>query len=122
MDRVFVDRAALDQLLDVVGGDPASLCELLDSFATEGPLLLRQLELGCAEGGTEALRRASHTLKSTARDFGATELSRLCAELEQQCRNGELCEPAAQVGAISAELAAVLAALAQIRAHGGVVD
>ena len=48
------------------------------------------LGLRVAEQQPEALRRAAHTLKSNARNFGATTLGELCQELESQAKHGEL--------------------------------
>ena len=38
----------------------------------------------------EDLRRAAHTLKSNAKNFGATALAELCQELENRAKDGEL--------------------------------
>jgi HPt (histidine-containing phosphotransfer) domain-containing protein len=42
-----------------------------------------------AAGDRAALRIAVHSTKSNARDLGALELAELCAQLEQQCKEGD---------------------------------
>ena len=52
----------------------------------------------------ENLCRASHTLKASARDFGAPRLAEVCEALEHSARDGHS-EPAALVRSIAAEYA-----------------
>jgi HPt (histidine-containing phosphotransfer) domain-containing protein len=42
------------------------------------------------QGNAKDLRRATHTLKSNARNFGVTALAELCQELEHRAKNEEL--------------------------------
>lgn len=79
---------ALDKLLELIGGDPDSLAELIESFLDESPLLVEQMRRAAASGDRAALGRAAHTLKSSARDFGAMELATLCEGMEKSCRVG----------------------------------
>lgn len=86
-DEMF-DAAALEALLDMIGGDAAALSELIESFLEEGPGLLARIEQAAGGGDAETLRQAAHTMKSSAADFGAMELSRLCREMEALGRAG----------------------------------
>ena len=88
-DEVF-DAAALDTLLDMIGGDPAALSELIESFLDEGPGLIGRVEKAAADADADALRQAAHTMKSSAADFGAMELARLCREMEMLGRAGRM--------------------------------
>lgn len=76
------DPAALNKLLNLVGGNKADLAELIRSFLDETPPLLTDLRQGYETNNMELLRRAAHTLKSSARDFGAIQLSQLSQQLE----------------------------------------
>jgi HPt (histidine-containing phosphotransfer) domain-containing protein len=76
------DPAALNKLLNLVGGNKADLAELIRSFLDETPPLLVDLRQGYETNNMELLRRAAHTLKSSARDFGAIQLSQLSQQLE----------------------------------------
>ena len=78
-----LDQTALDELLEVIGGDQDALAELINSFLNEGPQLLQALRQGYEQQDCEVIRRAAHTIKSNARDFGATKLAALAFELEQ---------------------------------------
>ena len=98
-----IARDALDKLLELIGGDHASLAELIESFLNESPLLLAQLQQAAGAGDRTSLGRAAHTLKSSARDFGASKLSASCEVLEKQCREGMPGEATAKAEAIIAE-------------------
>ena len=86
--RVF-DSAALDTLLDTIGGDRAALGELIESFLEEGPDLISRIEAAAKDGDPKDLHRAAHTMKASAADFGALELSQLCREIEALGRAGK---------------------------------
>ena len=77
-----LDTTALDQLLKLVGGDKGNYFKLLDSFLEETPKLLEGIHNAFENTDNDLLRRMSHTLKSTCRDFGALQLSNLGAKLE----------------------------------------
>ncbi len=59
----------------------------------DGQLSAREFAVGMrsahAAGDRAALRIAVHSTKSNARDLGALELAELCAQLEQQCKEGD---------------------------------
>jgi signal transduction histidine kinase/CheY-like chemotaxis protein len=76
------DPAALNQLLNLVGGSRADLADLIHSFLEETPSLLVNLRRALETEDTELFRRTAHTLKSSARDFGAIQLSQVSQQLE----------------------------------------
>lgn len=84
----MLDSTALETLLRVVGGEPALLGELIDSFLEETPPLVANLRQALEQGGAAELRRAAHTIKSSSNDFGATTLAELCQELETMGKAG----------------------------------
>lgn len=98
-----IELPALRRLLDVIGGDRDDLSELVDDFLSGAPELVAQMSAAAAAADTEALRRAAHTLKSNAQDFGATRLAARCAALEGACREGPCPEAAASVAVIAEE-------------------
>lgn len=87
--RGQINDAAIDMLLDLIGGNPAMFSELVESFRAEAPRLFADLEAGAREDAGR-LRIAAHTIKSSAGDFGATTLADQCAELERMGTTGEL--------------------------------
>ena len=63
---------------------------LINSFFEEGPKLLDQLASGVNTDDADVVRRAAHSIKASARDFGATELATLSATLESMGRSSDL--------------------------------
>ncbi len=114
MTDTAIDRNALSRLLEVIGGDTGDLAELLEDYRATAPDLAGQIGAAAAAGDTESLRIAAHTLKSNARDFGATRLAALCQALELECREGAPADPSGAAAAIAAEEETARAALAQI--------
>ena len=92
-----VDAALLQALRNTLGeDDPASLSDLLTLFLEDATGLLETTRRAAETGDRAALQRAAHTLKSTGAAFGAMRLSRLCRELEQMSKEGNLGEAAAK--------------------------
>jgi histidine phosphotransfer protein HptB len=111
-----LDRQALENLLEVIGGDRGSLQELIESFEKEAPRLMAAMRAAGSSADSEVLRRTAHTMKSSARDFGATELARLCETLEHQVRAGDLATAPELVDKIGPEFLAAMDDLAAAKA------
>jgi signal transduction histidine kinase/DNA-binding response OmpR family regulator/HPt (histidine-containing phosphotransfer) domain-containing protein len=109
------DPAALDKLLDLIGGDKEGLAELIGSFLSDTPNLLADLRRALATNDAELLRRAGHTIKSTSRDFGAMALSRLGKQLEDLGKANSLAGAAELVAQAEAAYGPAQAALEKIR-------
>ena len=92
-----LDPGALEQLLELIGGDRGAFKDLVQSFLDECPLLVRRLQSAVGANDADALRRAAHTLKGSATDFGAITLARLCREIEAHGRACEVSAAAAKV-------------------------
>ena len=90
MELKAVDRAALDNLLETTGRDPAFLAELIDTYLTDSVGLLATMDQAVSGANADQLRRAAHSLKSNSASFGAHGLTGLCQELEHQARDGRL--------------------------------
>jgi len=86
----ILDQNALDQLNELVGGDPEFFAELIESFLEEAPDLIVNLRKAVDEGDSVGMRLAAHTLKPNSADFGALELSVLCKKLEEQGKAGQM--------------------------------
>lgn len=67
---------------EIIGQDDAALAELIASFLTEGSKLCAVLSRAMSDRNSAELGRAAHTMKSSARDFGALELASACKDLE----------------------------------------
>lgn len=84
-----IDRRALDKLRELVGGEEPDVVELVSSFLDEGPSIMEPLAKYGPTSDLPTTRRAAHSMKSNARDMGATELADICAGIEAQCAKGE---------------------------------
>jgi CheY-like chemotaxis protein len=116
VDHQVLDPTALETLLEIVGGEPALLGELIDSFLEEAPPLVDTLRQALEQGDAAELRRAAHTIKSSSNDFGATTLAELCQELETMGKAGTLDGAAELVAQVEHECEQVSAALEAVRA------
>lgn len=109
-----IDQAALKRLLDMIGGDPEDLDELLEEFENDTPKTLQTMTEAAQSADLDALRIASHSLKSNGRDFGAVALATACEALERACQEGSVDDPVARVREISEELQRARTALAGV--------
>ena len=93
----IIDRAALQALRDGVGQDGlVSFNELFATFLENATKLLDVTSWAAKAGDRAALQLAAHTLQLMGAAFGAERLSRLCRELEQIGKQGNLCEAEAK--------------------------
>ncbi|SDL53942.1 Hpt domain-containing protein [Aliiruegeria lutimaris] len=118
MEDDQIDRGALRKLLALLGNDPAELEDLLSDYYQDAPDLAQRIVDSAARGDVEALRIASHSLKSNARDFGALRLSDLCADLEKECRAGSPRDPQQAAQAIRLAEETARQALSEIEISG----
>jgi len=100
-EETRLDPAALEELRQL-GGDEF-VTDLIDTFFADAPPLLAALR----GQDVDEVRRAAHTLKSNGTTFGATRLSELCRELEEQAKAGDLTGAPAQADRIETEYALV---------------
>jgi len=106
-----VDPAVLRRLTESLGGDEAFVAELIEQFLADTPDLVEAARAGLETGNAPEVRRAAHTLKSTAATFGAHGLAERSRHLEEAAKNAELEDGLAQVDAMAEELDRVLEAL-----------
>ncbi len=74
--------------LKVVMGDEFSL--LIDTFKNDSIVRVQAIKDAVASVDPEEIRRAAHSFKGSASNMGATELTRLCRELEDLGRSGQV--------------------------------
>lgn len=111
-----LDRAAMDELAEMTGGDPEFLGELIDTFFADGSELLAAIGTAASGGDAAGLRRAAHTLKSNARTFGAMALGEVCQSIEERAAAGELEGVEELIARAQGEYPVVVAALERERA------
>jgi len=77
-----------DQALEAVQGDRGLLQELTEIFLEEYPGLLTLARDAVAGSDARSLQRAAHSLKGSARLFGAQSVYDVCYELEKTAKDG----------------------------------
>lgn len=117
MQMENINQEALARLKEVIGGSAEDLHELIDDFERTAPDLLKDIKAAIDANDLIALRIASHSLKSNAREFGADTLAKLCATLEKQCHDETLENPAEQAIQIEAGLSDARHALREFKAR-----
>ncbi len=94
----------MDVALERVGGDEDLLREIAGMFLEESQGLLEQVQQAIAEGDATLLRRAGHTLKGLARNFGAEEAAQAALAVEQIGDEGRMDEAPAAATRLRAEV------------------
>jgi histidine phosphotransfer protein HptB len=106
----MLDPQALLTLQELVGGSRDDVDELIREFLGEAAVLVPQVAEAARTDDVGGLRRATHTLKSNARDLGATAFADLCAEVEHMLRAG------GTTAQVHEQVASVLAMWPSVRA------
>ena len=74
----------------MVGDDAEFIRELFHEFLDDAPSLIAEMDRAVQAIAAAPLQRASHTLKSSAKMFGADELSDLCKQVEMLAKAGDV--------------------------------
>lgn len=83
-----IDLQALDRLSE--WGGPKLVKEMIQLFLENSSERLSQIDGGLERGDARAVERAAHSLKSSAANIGALEVSRLSQQVEDLAGVGEL--------------------------------
>jgi signal transduction histidine kinase/CheY-like chemotaxis protein len=87
----ILDPAAWSRLYAMLGAQAGEVLPMLiDTFLEESAQQQQDARRAMAEGRADDLRRAAHTLKSNAANFGAIALAAACQELENAGKNKAL--------------------------------
>ena len=101
-------------LLERVEGDTELLREIVGLFLEDSPRLMAEVQAAVAAQDAQALRRAAHTLKGAASNFGAAAVVAAAFELESMGRTGDVAAAAPVCDRLAAALVALEAALARL--------
>jgi signal transduction histidine kinase/DNA-binding response OmpR family regulator/HPt (histidine-containing phosphotransfer) domain-containing protein len=71
-------------------GKPDLLGRIVDLYLSDCPGIMNALRAAIESGNAEQVRQYAHRMKSGSANLGATRMARLCRELEQLGRCGEL--------------------------------
>ncbi len=86
-----IDLAVIDSLQQIqVPGEPNLLLELIDLFIKETPIKLDNLRNTLQQKDYIQVKHISHNLKGGSGALGANLMMKVCAEIEQKCKNNIL--------------------------------
>lgn len=111
-----LDPNAMAHLLEITGGDPEFVDELIDTFIDDARTQIAGLRAAAATGDDAAAVRPAHSLKSNSLNVGATTLADLSRSIEEDGRGGPITDLSARVEAIAGEFESVRTALLAERA------
>jgi HPt (histidine-containing phosphotransfer) domain-containing protein len=107
-----LDPAALDKIRAMGRpGGPSMLVKLSRLYFASVAKEIHQMSDSLTKKDAATLRRSAHTLKSSSAQIGATQLARLCQELEHVAAAGDLEAAAARLPGLQAECDSVCAEL-----------
>jgi HPt (histidine-containing phosphotransfer) domain-containing protein len=112
-----LDQAALVSLLEMVGGDPEFVDELIDTFLGDAPQQLAELRRAVGAGTAADAIRPAHSLKGTAGTIGARAVEATSRAIEEGARAGSIEGLEARIGELERALADLETALAGARAR-----
>jgi HPt (histidine-containing phosphotransfer) domain-containing protein len=111
-----LDMQVIASLKELGGEDDANLFfELVDLFLQDSRAHIGALERALEQNDVRSLERVAHTLKSSSANLGATNLSRLCFELEQRGRAGQMLGAGELLARAKTEYVHVKRALEQVK-------
>jgi TMAO reductase system sensor TorS len=105
-----IDLGAWGTLLELQpDGKPDLLLEIIRTYLSESPPLLKNLRDALSNGDAITVRAAAHSLKSSSLNLGATKLGSLCKDMEALTAQSPLAESktAPLLNSIEAEYEAV---------------
>jgi two-component system, sensor histidine kinase and response regulator len=113
MTDILIDPETWEMMKSMT--DPAFLVELIDTYISDTPNLIEQMQRGLATGDIELTRRAAHSLKSNSASFGANRLAESSRSLEMLAKGGTLDGAAPLLTAIEAEYSLLLPRLVELK-------
>ena len=88
---VILDLDVIADLRELGGEeDPGLLLELVGMFLEDGPNYVREITTGFEAQDLERVKRASHTLKSSAANMGAMSLASLARSIESTAKSSDM--------------------------------
>lgn len=85
-----IDPAALANLKEIGGGDPAFVVELITMFHEDSPPRLDSIADDLAKGDAAAVAKHAHSLKGSGANFGAERFKSLAQSIELAGKAGDL--------------------------------
>jgi signal transduction histidine kinase/DNA-binding response OmpR family regulator len=95
------------EALDRIGGDEELLRDLCHIFLEESPKLLQKLQQAVADGDSDGVMRAAHSLKGESSYLGAGGTSQAARQLEEMGRNRDLSHASNTLAVLEREVASL---------------
>jgi CheY-like chemotaxis protein len=95
------------EALDRIGGDEELLRDLCHIFLEESPKLLQKLQQAVADGDSDGVMRAAHSLKGESSYLGAGGTSQAARQLEEMGRSRDLSHASNTLAVLEREVASL---------------
>jgi HPt (histidine-containing phosphotransfer) domain-containing protein len=102
---------ALQSIRELAGDTPGLLEQIVQLYFDSAPPLIAQLKTGFTANDLNAIRLASHSLKSSSANLGAMVLAQMCGKIEAAARAGTFVADIPTPDAVEAEYERVVHAL-----------
>jgi HPt (histidine-containing phosphotransfer) domain-containing protein len=119
MTDSVIDRALMENLIELMDGDTDMVIEVIDLFLEDAPHQIEAIFAGVENRDPASVARAAHSLKGSSANVGARGLWGVCANLEVRGRNGSVAGVEGVCASLRREFDAVRAALADERRRIG---
>jgi len=93
----LINQNTIDMLRDLL---EAGFGEVIDAFLTDTPKRLQEAQSSAACADLAALERATHAIKGSSSNIGATLVNFHASSIVDACRSGNLPDPVAAVSAL----------------------
>lgn len=114
-----LDAGVLAQLLSVYSGERASKFQaIVTMYLQQAEQMLAALRKAVEDADTEGVIQTAHSLRSSSGNLSALQFARLCGDLEQTGRSGELLGAAERLAAVEREYTRVAKALREVCSGG----
>ncbi|MDG1694526.1 MAG: EAL domain-containing protein [Porticoccaceae bacterium] len=87
VNNLSYNPRALDRLVNTVG---SSITNIIKDFCLDMKIYIQTLHSAISQNNESEICYIAHTLKGAARNFGAEQMVRLSAQLEEKVRGGEM--------------------------------
>jgi HPt (histidine-containing phosphotransfer) domain-containing protein len=113
-----IDRAALENLKAIGGGDASFVEELIVMFREDSPPRLDGIAADLAKGDAAGVAKNAHSLKGSGSNFGAANFRALAQSIETAGKEGDISGVPALLEELKVEFARVCKALDEAVAAG----
>lgn len=86
----LIDQTQLSHLRELAAGDDSFLVSVIDAFLPQLERIPDALKAAVADDTPQKVAELAHSLKGSAGNVGAEDVSKLCLAIEQLARDGDL--------------------------------